>query len=181
MEEFPPGFEDSGIPEEVRPEQVSPDDYRLPTEYQELLGERKYTQPDDATRERAEGPVPIEEIGEVTVAPVAEPDVTGHEWPFEEAPSGAEDRGPAEQARDTLPPLTPEADTWPEPPSTGEPEVETPPLGAGPPDIAESPEMPEPPPPGGTGRNDDLHSFFFEGEQEQKGKEKKGEPEDFWK
>ncbi|PKQ27645.1 MAG: hypothetical protein CVT63_06925 [Candidatus Anoxymicrobium japonicum] len=72
-------FDVEGIPEQVRPENVNPEDFKLPPEYQELMGAPTV---DSAGGEReAEAPP--------SIPPHASPslDVEDHEWPFDDVPS----------------------------------------------------------------------------------------------
>ena len=175
VEEEP--FDTEAIIEAVRPTDINPDDYKLPPEYQELMGER----PVEAEDTAAEAP---------PAAPAAQPTTPegeGHAWPFEDMPP--------EQAGAEAPPPPPADQPWDsgmgdehdhadsltaEHPAQAEPaapELAPPIQPAAPPEDAGVPGMP-PPPPGRAA--DELNSFFFEEDVEKKGKDQKGDNDSFW-
>ena len=172
VEGFPEGFTDGdGMMEQVRPEHVTADDYILPAEYQELMGE-----PDvPAAHTEITGEeeiVPGEAPQDVTVAPHEEPELeAGTEWPFDEAPA-------AETGEQEAPPPLPEA----EPPTPAtllgegvefEPEVEE---GI----TVEAEESAGEAQKQGETSQEELNSFFFEENVDKKGQEKKEDPDSFW-
>ena len=162
VEEQPVPFEGSdGILEPIRPEHVTPEDFALPPEYQELMGER----PGPAAEDPPQAGEPVLEKEE-------------YDWPFDEVAPGVgphreavppirEEKGWEQSIADAEETVSPD---WPAPPIASPPSAGAPPPAPPPPPVG-----PEPGPP----RDEGLISFFFEDEGEKK-KPGKGEPETFW-
>jgi hypothetical protein len=182
--------------EQVRPEHVTPEDYRLPAEYQELMGERPARVEETPDFEEPPQP-PISETTEITVPPAGEParEPEGYDWPFEEVPP------PGEKPSEGAPPATDtgwggsltetdEVSTagWDEPATTPPPVTEDVDISGG--DdfgvaIDEGGTKPPPTPPRsdpetnhGASQDDELHSFFFEDDIVRKEKDEKRDS--FW-
>jgi hypothetical protein len=170
LDEIPPAvaeeekpFDTEGIMEQVRPEASNPEDFKLPPEYQELIGERP-VEPEHSAASSAQ-------IATEPLLPAEEPG--GHEWPFDEVPSA--ETAPA--------PAAPEQPPW----ETDVPDGSAPPPAQAPQDIdltgdedegVTVEEAPQPPAPARGG--EELNSFFFEEDVEKKGKDQKQDPDSFW-
>jgi len=180
-----PVFDVSGMPEEVRPT-GSPDDFKLPPEYQELLGEPRdgpppaaQQAPPEAAPEEQAPPSPYETAPQAAppVAPAAPQEQPPAEagpvdWPFEGEPATEQERSA------TAMPDGPEGHQvapWGEQPAVApEKDVEV-----KPPTDDHSVTVDEPPkPPAGTG-GEEVKSFFFEDDVEEKKSDKK-DNDSFW-
>ncbi len=150
-------FDTNGIMEQVRPEASSPDDFRLPPEYQELMGERPV---DHEESGEAQAP-PAYEAGPAPAPTVEEP--PGAEWPFDEVPSTPEAPAPG---------AGPEAQAQPAMPQ----DVDL----AGEEEEGVTVEDGSRVPPAGTEGAGELNSFFFEDDVEKKGQDRKKDPDSFW-
>jgi len=185
-------FETEAMMENVRPEVSNPDDFKLPPEFAELMGE-----PSDralgATPTTTE-PAPAEPEAP---APPAQLETESHEWPFDEAPPGElapegqgwaggveEEETPASWSAAAQPEAVPAAEAPAAPPS-----LPPPPPAQAPQDITVPAGEDEPmtmddgqalPPPPQPKASDDLNSFFFEEDVEKKEKDQKGDPDSFW-
>ena len=170
--DFPEGFtEGDGMMEQVRPEHVTVEDYRLPEEYQELMGQpdvsAAHTEITDE-EEVVQGEVPED----VTVAPQEEPELeSGTEWSFDESPAAET----VEQ--EAAPPLT--AEEPPTPETLSDEYVELAPEAEEDVTIEAEESAGEAPKQGSTSQ-EELHSFFFEKDVDKKGQEKKEDPDSFW-
>jgi len=179
----PPVFDVSGMPEEVRP-QGSPDDFKLPPEYQELIGE------------------PRDGLPPAHMTEPAEPEGQAPPWPYETPPlaepsgepggpqaQSAEEAGPVDWPFDTVPateqersatamPDAPEdhpVAAWGEQPATPpESDVEVKPPSDD--NVVTVDEQGKPPAGQGTG---EVKSFFFEDDVEEKKSDKK-DNDSFW-
>ncbi|MBU4302603.1 MAG: hypothetical protein KKE56_07595, partial [Actinobacteria bacterium] len=171
-EDFPGGFtEGDGMMEQVRPEHVTEEDYILPEEYQELMGRPEVPVAHDEPAGEVEA-VPEEAPTDVSVAPHEEPELgAGTEWPFDEAPAAEIEE------QETSSPLPAE-----EPPAPAavpgedielEPEAEEGVTVEGEKGPGETPKQ-------GSTSQEELHSFFFEGDVDKKGQEQKKDPDSFW-
>ena len=184
-------FETEAMMENVRPEVSNPDDFKLPPEFAELMGE-----PSDRALGATSTTTETAPAEPEAPAPPAQPETESHEWPFEEAPPGElppegqgwaggveEEETPASWSAAAQPEAVPAAEAPAAPPSPPPP----PPLA--PQDITvptgedESITMDDGqalPPPPQPKASDDLNSFFFEEDVEKKEKDQKGDPDSFW-
>lgn len=166
-------FDTEGIVEQVRPEAASPEDFRLPPEYQDLIGDR----PVDAEAAH-EAPA----VTEPAAAPAEE---TAHDWPFDEVPpAGGEPSAPpvteappaweggVSEERDSA------SHSWGTDEEALAPEAQQDVDLAGEED--EGVTVDEAPPAEAPKSGGDLNSFFFEDDVEKKGKEQKQDPDSFW-
>jgi hypothetical protein len=191
---------ESGVFDNVKGVEVKPEDYLLPPEYGELIGNRQVSKEElppplpEVSQEQVELPPPRPVVPEVSVPPVEETPIgvgSGeYDWPFEEAqpaeqPPAAPTPGvaptpPSQEWSDTVSDLEDlSTEGWgapstppgqPQPPPVQAPAPTPPPVQAPPPSGA-----PEGPP-----REENLNSFFFEEDIDKKDKGEPGEGGSFW-
>jgi hypothetical protein len=173
---LPEGFDEGeGMMEQVRPEHVTGEDYLPSPEHRELLGQPRdeAVEPWEETGEAS----PVEQISEVTVAPGEEAEVSRADWPIEETPA-------TEALREPPPPPPPSpfegpAQAEPVGPAVEEEAVDV----SGEEEYGEKvdeTESPDQPPGRRTETQEELHSFFFEDEIDNKGKDQKRDKGSFW-